>query len=141
MRPNRSIVVRHRIVTSFAGRDCAHTPSRIKVFRFQFRNNRAAMIPWTEPGEQDLARVGAPDLAALLLSIQCNRIRRNPIGPERLVKPVLQNSRFPPKRGRPFPFTQRFKNIGNSTFRGVNVALHLAERYWSLSESSIAVKY
>src|SRR5262245_40991616 len=83
VRPDRAVVVGHRIVTGFADRDGADAPARVEALAHQIGGNAARTILAHDPGEEKLSGIGGSHPALRLVAIERERVGAELLAPER----------------------------------------------------------
>src|SRR6266481_5916366 len=86
MGPDRSVVIRHRVVTRLAGSDCPNSPAGEGRFMCQRRSNATRMLCGCDSGEKAMTRVRRSYPAGLLPAIERKRVGGKFITPETLVE-------------------------------------------------------
>src|SRR5947208_15403904 len=84
MGPDRSVVIRHRIVTRLAGSDCPNSPAGEGRFMCQCRSNTPRMLCGCDSGKKAMTRVRRSYPAGLLPAIERKRVGGRLITPETL---------------------------------------------------------
>src|SRR5918992_2453769 len=90
VRPDRTVVVRHRVVAGLPEGKRAHTPPRIPLRAEECRGHARATLTAGDAAHQHLAGVRGSHRARLLLAVEGDRIRAELFQPERLLEPVAQ---------------------------------------------------
>src|SRR5213594_4393234 len=90
MRPDRAIMVRHWIVPRFRVGDGANAPPGEKLRPQQAVGHLDGSIELGNASEQNLAGIGAPDSARLLVSVERQRVRAQLRTPEARVESLGQ---------------------------------------------------
>src|SRR5439155_12971164 len=109
VRPDRSVVIGHRVVADFAPRDGADAPSRKELLAHQVGRDPPGTVGSDNAGEQKLTRVGSSHPAWLLGAVERQRIRAEFPAPERVLEALREKLR----RG-----LELYRPIGHSETQG-----------------------
>ena len=94
MRPDRPIVIGHRIVAGFAAGKGAHSPSRKRISRKKCFGGAGRVLGARDFREQAMTGIGRSHPAGPLLAVQRQGVRTLLITPEGLLEPQLQGLGF-----------------------------------------------
>src|SRR5207249_6601810 len=140
MGPDRSVVIRHRIVTRLAGSDCPNSPTREARFMCQCRSNTTRMLCGCDSGKKAMTRVRRADPAGLLPAIERKRGGGKLITPETLFESLAEGFGLLRQITRPCIIAEEFSQCGRRQLCSVNVALHFAQSDWSLGRSAVRLE-
>src|SRR5437762_7996093 len=140
MGPDRSVVIRHRIVTRLAGSDCPNSPTGEARFMCQCRSNTTRMLCGCDSGKKAMTRVRRADPAGLLPAIERKRVGGKLITPETLFESLAEGFGLLRQITRPCIIAEEFSQCGRRQLCSVNVALHFAQSDWSLGRSAVRVE-
>src|SRR5436190_10110982 len=84
MGPDRSVMIRHRIVTRLAGSDCSNSPAGEGRFVCQRRSYAPGMLCGRDSGKKTMTRIRCSDPAGLLPAVERERVGGKLITPETL---------------------------------------------------------
>src|SRR5262249_30308363 len=140
MRPDRAVVIRHRIVARLAPGNGADAPSREELRGQQHRGDLASMLRPCDAAEQDLPGIGAAHQARRLGAIERKRVGAEIVGPEACLelRGELDGLRLELTRVLAAPDLR--STARQRLFRRVDVALHLGKRDWSFRQAAIRVE-
>src|SRR5947207_15957248 len=94
MGPDRSVVIRHRIVTRLAGSDCPNSPTGEARFMCQCRSNTTRMLCGCDSGKKAMTRVRRAGPAGLRPAIERKRVGGKLITLETLSESLAQGFRW-----------------------------------------------
>src|SRR5437879_10772316 len=140
MGPDRSVVIRHRIVTRLAGSDCPNSPAGEGRFMCQCRSNTTRMLCGCDSGKKAMTRVRRSYPAGLLPAIERKRVGGKLITPETLFESLEEGFGLLRQITRPCIIAEELSQSGRRHLRSVNVALHFAQRDRSLGRSAVRVE-
>src|SRR6266480_5337621 len=140
MGPDRSVVIRHRIVTRLAGSDRPNSPTGEARFMGQCRSNTTRMLCGCDSGKKAMTRVRRADPAGLLPAIERKRVDGKLITPETLFESLAEDFGLLRQITRPCIIAEEFSQSGRRQLCCVNVALHFAQSDWSLGGSAVRVE-
>ena len=141
VRPDRTVVVAHRVV---GGRGPAHrpdAPAREHVRRQQPLRERQRLVLVHDPGVQAVAGVGHQRSELLLVGVERGREVPLVLHPERLVEAHLQAFRLVLQARRVLGPAERAVHVGHPRLREVDVPLHLRERDRGFGEPPVGVDH
>ena len=101
VRPDRSIVIGHRIVTRLAARDGADAPSRKEFMAHEIAGDHARPIRPRNAGEQQLPGIRRSHLARLFGAVERQRVSSEVVAPESLFEALGQPLRIGFQLSRP----------------------------------------
>src|SRR5690606_11178352 len=90
VRPDRTIVVRHRVVARLAGGHGPNSPARGQGFAGQCRGEPDRPARLHDSGKETVSGIRGPDPAWALVPVEGDRIGREILAPERLLELVFQ---------------------------------------------------
>lgn len=140
MRPNRSIVVGHRVVADLPGGERPNPPAAMKILPLEAPRQALRPRPIGDTGPEAMPRVGGEHPARALLAVERKRIAFKLVTPKHLLESLLDGFCLVSQpirklahpegggEGRPLPAS------------GVHVALHLAKRDWARGKRAVFVE-
>src|SRR5438046_7508562 len=126
MGPDRSVVIRHRIVTRLAGSDCPNSPAGEGRFMCQCRSNTMRMLCGCDSGKKAMTRVRRADPTGLLPAIERKRVDGKLITPETLFKSLAEGFGLLRQITRPCTIATEFSHSGRPQLCSVKAAMPLA---------------
>src|ERR1700733_10817225 len=87
MRPDRAVMIRHRVITGLAARNGADAPAGEEMRPHQIGRDQARAILADNAAEEQSPGVRRPHLAWLLVAIERQRVGAEFLAPERLLEP------------------------------------------------------
>src|SRR6266567_3495271 len=90
VRPDRSIVIGHRIVARLAASHRTDAPTGERRFFCKRCRNAARVLLCRNTGEKTMPRVRCSHPARLLASIQCNGVSTKIVAPKRLLEATTE---------------------------------------------------
>src|SRR6266700_174334 len=141
VRPNRSVVIRKRVVTRLAGSQRSNSPTAKEVGFKQSGRRFACVFCAGNTGKQCVSSIGGTHLAWTLVSIKGERVSSKVFAPKGSLKFLASfgSLRFEPGAG--CLVSKRAAQSGRGYFGGIYIALHLTQGYRRLSDSAIGMKY
>src|SRR5207244_2989742 len=94
MRPDGTIMVRHRVKAGFAFGDSPNPPAREGIRGKQGLRSALRVLVTRDSCKQAMPGVGCTEFARSLLAIQCECIRGQVLEPEGFLEALLQGFRF-----------------------------------------------
>src|ERR1043166_1628511 len=94
MRPDRSIVIRHRVIARFAAGHRADSPPRERRFACERCHYTARVFVSCDTSEQTVACIRATHAASLLVSIQRKRVCGKLVAPKCFLEPASERFRL-----------------------------------------------
>ena len=140
VRPDRAVVIGHRIVAHLAARDGADAPAREEVRSHQIGGDETRAILADHAAEQHLPGIRGAHLASPLLAVERKRVGSELLAPERLLETLGERPglRLEPLRDVRLAEPQRASR--GELFCGVDVALDLGERDVALRELAVGME-
>src|SRR6185437_4346450 len=140
MRPDRTVVIRERIVASLSGCNRTHSPA-IKKIRMQHFARQTGSDYWgSNPGIEALSGVGGTNAARRFVAIQSQSIYRKIVTPECVVKTSLQLVCLGVEAVRSLVVSHASGYAGRREFGCVLLPLHIAQRDGRFSKRSVCMK-
>src|SRR5262245_3606567 len=140
MRPDRAVVIGHRIVARFGIGDGANAPSGEELRPQQAVGYLDRPIGLGNAGEQDLTGIRAADAAGLLLAVERERVGLELLAPEACVESLRQLMGFSLEATRALVPPQPFGATCQHLLRAIDVALHLRKRDRPLRQAAVGVE-
>src|SRR3954451_19977182 len=140
VRPDRPVMIGHRIVTHLALRDGADAPAREEMRPHQIGGDEARAVLADHAAEQDLAGVGGPHLAGPLLAVECKRIGAELLAPERGLETLGQRLALGLELPGKIGFAEPERAARGEPLGGKDVTLHLGQREIAFRELAIGME-
>src|SRR5450432_4162996 len=140
MRPDRPVMIRHRIIACLAQRDGANTPAGEEVRPHQVGGDAAGTVMAHDAGKQQLPGIGRPHPAWLLGAVECQCIGPELLAPERIFKSLGETLRFRCQFPRFIHQAQAESAACRQVLAGKHIALDFGERDVALGEPSVGMK-
>ena len=140
MRPDRTIVIRHRVVTRLAAGDSTNSPSRKGCFIGERARYALSVVLCRNTREKTVTGVRRAHPARPFAAVQRKRICGKLFTPEDLLEPVAQalGLLFQVLRNR--LIAQQSCQLAGNKFGSVHVTLHFTQSDRSLRERAVTVK-
>ena len=140
VRPDRAVVVRHRVVAHLVGVEGADPPAGEGGLVEQGVGHPPGARPAGDPREQAVPRVRGPHLAPPLLAVERQGVGGDLLAPEVLLEFLAQLLGLPLQLLGVIVLAEQAGQRGGRLARGVDVPLHLAEGDRTLHEPAVAVE-
>ena len=138
MRPDRAVVIAHRIEARLTLRQSPHAPAGAELGRQQPARHLVRPRRQRQAGEQEMPGVGTDGAARLAVSVERDGVEALVLHPEALLHQSLHGlGALPPLRGA--RVAQVFAELAHRLPGGVGVALHLQKRDRALGETAVGV--
>ena len=140
MRPNRTIVIGHWIISRLVLGDRPNSPPREEIRRDHRVGDPAGAIWGRYPRPQKMTGIGSPHPTSALCSVERNRIETHILAPERLLESDRQIIRCSIEFRRRFMLTQASRTSRRRSLCGIGVALDLAQGDRTLRQFSVRME-
>ncbi len=140
MRPDRAVVIGHRIEACGTARDGPDPPSRKAVGLHQAIGGQRGAIGTGNAAEQGVAGIGADHLALALLAVEGNDIAAERLAPEGLVESFGKALGLAPQPCRMVMLAKHLGGAGDRALGGIDIGLDLDQRDRPLCQSAIGVE-
>src|SRR5205823_14815482 len=126
MGPDRSVMVRHRVITRFLCGHSANSPPGKRCFVSECRRYATRALVTRNSSEKAVTCGGGAHAASLFVSIKCYGKRCEVVTPESLIKMLTQFLGLANKPLRPRVIAETSGQSRCRKLSGIHVALHLA---------------
>ena len=140
VRPDRSIVIGHRVVTGFAARHRADAPSRKKFLTHQIGRDQARAVGSNHAGEEKLAGIRRSHLARPLGAVERHSVGAEFLAPERLLEALGKQQGCGFELRRLLDQSQAPGAARRQPLAGKDISLNLRQRDVALGELPIGMK-
>ena len=140
VRPDRSIVIGHRVVTGFAARHRADAPSRKKFLAHQIGRDQARAVGSNHAGEEKLPGIRRSHLARPLGAVERHSVGAEFLAPERRLEALGKQKRRGFELRRPLDQSQAPGAARRQPLAGKDIPLNLRQRDVALGELPIGMK-
>ena len=140
VRPDRSVVIGHRVVTGFAARNGADAPSRKEFLAHQIGRDPPGTIGSDDAGEEKLAGIGRSHLARPLGAVERQRVGAEFLAPERRLEALGKLQRRGFELRRPIDQSQAPGAARRQPLAGKDIPLNLRQRDIAFGELPIGME-
>src|SRR4029077_16808082 len=130
MRPDRSIVIGHGIVSRLAAPHRTNAPTGERCFVCEGSRYTTSVLLCRDTGEKTVPRVRCAHSARSLAAIQCKSVSGKLITPKCLPEAATERFRLSLQLARACCVPKHFCKLTGRGLRGVNITLHFAKRDW-----------
>ena len=140
VRPDRAVVIGHRIVARLAARHGADTPAREKMRPHQVGGDEAGAVFAHHAAEQELPGVRRAHPARLFGAVERERIGAEIVTPERFLKTFGELPRLDLQLFSHLALAEPRRATRRQPPGGIHIALHFGERDMTLGQTAVGVK-
>ena len=141
MRPDRSVVIRHWIVSGFSSRQSANSPTGEEARLHQSRGDACGAIGTGNAAEQDLTCIRRAYAAGIFCAVERKCVSLDLRAPECGLKALRETGRFSIELERKGLTPEALRYTCRRAFGGVDITLHFGKRDIALGQSSVSVEY
>src|SRR5215472_18566490 len=141
MRPDRAVVISHRIVAGFGGGNRADSPARERLRTEQSLGDAHRACRACDASEQTMPRVRCAYPAGPFLSVQCDDVRGQVVAPKSRLEILPQRLGLFGEFRRSVCAAKCRGQRRSGSMRGKDIGLNLAESDRAFGRGAIGVEY